>query len=117
LQVITLEFLSFHTEQCCDIVYVYDGSNSSAALVGRFSGHNVPGDIVSDSSLFIYFRSDGSMTTNGFKIRYTISDNSPGKEYLVQFHYMMYASYRDDKVSHAERRFSCAIEIMSHSLC
>ena len=59
---------------------MYDGSNSSAALVGRFNGYSLPGDIFSDSPLFIYFHTDGSVTDYGFKIRYNTSDYESGKQ-------------------------------------
>jgi len=61
------------------VVEVRDGSNRWSALVGAFSGYSLPGDIFSDSTLFIYFHTDRYTTRNGFKIRYNISEHNPGK--------------------------------------
>ena len=78
MQIIQLEFLDFYTEECCDKVEVYDGSSSSATLVGTFSGYNSPGDIFFDSPLFIRFHTDVSMTMGGFNITYSISEHKTG---------------------------------------
>ena len=71
MQIIQLEFLTFRTENAHDVVSVYDGVNTSAPLLGRLSGSSVPGDIFSDNSLFVYFRTDSSATYSGFEIKYT----------------------------------------------
>ncbi|KAK2172942.1 hypothetical protein NP493_919g02007 [Ridgeia piscesae] len=76
--VVQLEFLGFHTETCCDKVDVYRGPSSRTELIGTFSGDILPGDIFSDSSLFIHFHTDSSVIAKGFKIRYTIWENMPG---------------------------------------
>ena len=74
-----MEFESIDTEQCCDKVEVFHGSDSSGEVLGRFSGSVLPGVIFSESPLFIYFHTDGSVTNNGFRIRYTVVDHKPGK--------------------------------------
>ncbi|KAK2556963.1 Deleted in malignant brain tumors 1 protein, partial [Acropora cervicornis] len=63
----------FSTESCCDFVYVYDGSSSSARLLGKFSGSSRPGPIVSSSNqLHVRFTSDGSVEGYGFKATYKV---------------------------------------------
>ena len=74
-----MEFLSFDVESTYDKVNVYHGSNTSGELLGTFSGNSSPGDIISDSPVFIDFRTDFLYTYNGFKIRYTILDHKSGK--------------------------------------
>ena len=78
-----MEFLSLHTEASYDEVDVYNGSNFAAELIGSFSGDTLPDDIFSDNPLFINFHTDGSAIRKGFKIRYTIRQNKPGKKWLV----------------------------------
>ena len=61
----------FSTQSCCDFVYVYDGSSSSARLIGKFSGSSRPGPIVSSSNqLHIRFTTDGAVERYGFKATY-----------------------------------------------
>ena len=61
-------FGPFTTQDNVDFVYVYDGSSSSARLIGRFSGRSRPGPIVSSSNqLYVRFTSDGSSQLDGFK--------------------------------------------------
>ena len=61
----------FKTERNTDFVYVYDGSSSSARLIGRFSGSSRPGTIVSSSNqLHVRFTSDSFSRYYGFKAVY-----------------------------------------------
>ena len=61
----------FKTGRNTDFVYVYDGSSSSARLIGRFSGSSRPGTIVSSSNqLHVRFTSDASSQYHGFKAVY-----------------------------------------------
>ena len=64
-------FGTFTTESNRDFVYVYDGSSSSARLIGRFTGSSRPAPIVSSSNqLHVRFTSDGSVEYNRFKAVY-----------------------------------------------
>ena len=61
----------FQTESSADFLYVYDGSSSSARLIGRFSGSSRPAAIVSSSNqLHVRFTTDSSYQTYGFKAVY-----------------------------------------------
>ena len=61
----------FSTESIADFVNVYDGSSSSAGLIGRFSGSSRPATIVSSSNqLHVRFTSDSSSQYYGFKAVY-----------------------------------------------
>ena len=75
LQIVKLEFFKFSVEEgrnCwIDNVAVYDGTNNSAPLLGRFCGHTLPGVVVSSTnSLFVSFQTDRYLTKDGFIIKY-----------------------------------------------
>jgi len=74
-----MEILRLHTYGMCQGIEMYDGSNRSAALIGKIGGYNLLGDIFSDSSLFIYYYNCRESQREWFKIRYTISENKQGK--------------------------------------
>ncbi len=66
--VVTVEFNSFQLESCCDRLYIYDGIDINAPLIGFYNG-NSPGTITStDSSGALTFRftSDSSVTGSGW---------------------------------------------------
>lgn len=48
--VVEAMFNSFNTEAGLDLLYVYDGDNTSAALLGTFSGTTAPGPFVGSSA-------------------------------------------------------------------
>jgi PKD repeat protein/N-acetyl-anhydromuramyl-L-alanine amidase AmpD len=65
---ITLEFTDFNIEQDWDFMYIYDGDDVWAPLIGHYTGANNPGIITSSgNSLTIEFRSDCATTTNGWE--------------------------------------------------
>lgn len=68
---VTLNFDSYNTELNYDFVTVYDGENTSANRLGRFSGRTIPRAITSTgNALFVKFTSDGSITAKGWSARY-----------------------------------------------
>lgn len=74
---IDLTFNAFDTEAGHDSVTVYDGSSSSAPILGSFSGNNLPPQITSSgSSLFISFKTNSMTTAQGWSASYT--SNSVG---------------------------------------
>lgn len=75
---ILLTFTAFGTEAGYDFVRVYDGSSASAALLGEFSGSNLPPPITSSGgTLFITFTSDQALTSTGFDASYNCTLPSP----------------------------------------
>ena len=51
---------------------VYDGPNSSAPILGAFSGNSIPQQVISGgNSLFVEFTSDGSSNFTGWEANYT----------------------------------------------
>jgi hypothetical protein len=66
---VSLSFLEFATEGCCDFLSIYNGSTTAAPLIGTYSGANSPGVVTSTASngcLTIRFTSDGSVTGPGW---------------------------------------------------
>jgi len=81
---ITLEFTQFDVEDAStdaqtiyDAVEVYDGTTTSATLLGRFTGNNIPPSITSSGgSLLVYFYSDLEVNKQGWSGNYTSTQNS-----------------------------------------
>ncbi len=64
---ILLTFTAFSTESGYDFVKVYDGTSTSASLLGNFSGSSIPAPISSTGpNLYITFISDEYVTSSGF---------------------------------------------------
>ncbi|MCS6790807.1 MAG: hypothetical protein NZ580_07500, partial [Bacteroidia bacterium] len=75
-QRIEATFLEFATEACCDYLFVYDGGNTQAPLIGRFSGSTFPTRLLSSDSLITFrFVSDGAATAAGWRIRLRCTAN------------------------------------------
>ncbi|MBP7210492.1 MAG: PKD domain-containing protein, partial [Paludibacteraceae bacterium] len=68
---ITLDFLSFSTEECCDFVEVYDGPTTSYNMLGAFSGNSLPPQLISSGgSMLVHFVTDASVQYNGWELYY-----------------------------------------------
>ena len=64
--IIRLNFNRFDTEDCCDAIKIYDGTNTSAPRIGTFKGTTIPSTITATGgSLFVVFTTDGSVTSTG----------------------------------------------------
>lgn len=69
---ITLNFNNFDVNNAGDTLYVYDGNNSSAPLLGKFTGNTLPSSISSTGgTIFIQFITDGSLDDLGWEFSYT----------------------------------------------
>uniref|UniRef100_A0A8D3D5H9 CUB and Sushi multiple domains 3a n=1 Tax=Scophthalmus maximus TaxID=52904 RepID=A0A8D3D5H9_SCOMX len=69
--VISLAFISFSIEPNYDFLYIYDGPDSSAHLIGSFQDSKLPEKIESTSNfMYLAFRSDGSVSYTGFHLEY-----------------------------------------------
>ncbi|MCK4662163.1 MAG: hypothetical protein KAT68_04815, partial [Bacteroidales bacterium] len=67
---IKLNFLSFNTEQCCDHLYIYDGTTTGATLIGKYNSGNPPSEIIAtndDGAITCYFHSDYSVDRDGWE--------------------------------------------------
>lgn len=68
-QTFTVEFYTFELEQDYDYLYVYDGPDTNAPLLGVYTGFDYPGPFEStaeDASLTFEFRSDIGVTEAGW---------------------------------------------------
>jgi Zn-dependent metalloprotease len=69
---VTLNFTAFDTELNYDGIIVYDGSNNTAPVLGRFSGTTLPPAVTSTTgSMYIEFLSDEALRSNGWTANYT----------------------------------------------
>lgn len=76
---ISLAFSEFNLESGYDFVRIYDGANTSAPLLGEFSGRSIPGVITSTGgSMLIHFTSDASITASGWEASYMINTTGCG---------------------------------------
>jgi hypothetical protein len=68
---LTLQFLRFSTEADHDYITIYDGSDSTAPVIGHYSGNDIPPSVTaSGSKMFITFRSDGASSAPGWLVSY-----------------------------------------------
>ncbi len=69
---ITLSFSSFKTEANNDVLIVYDGKDSTANILGTFSGQNIPANISSNKGeMYVEFITDNSIVDSGWTAHYT----------------------------------------------
>jgi len=71
---ISLSFSAFATESGTDRVLVFDGVDNTAPQIGNFSGSTIPANLTSSSnSLYLEFRTNGTVTDAGWDASYTTS--------------------------------------------
>lgn len=71
---VSLHFSAFSTEMNYDKLFIYDGSNTQAPLLGVYSGNVIPPNIQSSgNTLTIEFRSDCANQFNGWAANYNTS--------------------------------------------
>ena len=66
---VRLQFTSFAVESGFDLVYIYDGVNASAPLIGAYDTNNPPGTVygtTASGALTVRLTSDGIVQENGF---------------------------------------------------
>lgn len=69
---ITINFTTFNTEANYDYLFIYDGGNINAPLIGKYSGTVNPGPLTTtNDSLLIEFRSDCATVSSGWIATYT----------------------------------------------
>ena len=71
---VTITFTTFETEPINDILFVYNGNNASAPLIGSYSGTTLPPSITSSAAsgcLFFVFISNGSIVRSGWNSNIT----------------------------------------------
>jgi Zn-dependent metalloprotease/chitodextrinase len=81
---LVLTFNSFDLETGYDFLTIFDGVNTSAPMIGSYTGAALPPTITSNSgTLFLRFVSDWSVTRPGFEATYTStpSGNTPAASF------------------------------------
>lgn len=69
---VTLTFSSFDLENTWDYMYVYDGSDVWAPLIGYYTGTTNPGTLIANSgTMTVEFRSDCATTAAGWNASWT----------------------------------------------
>ncbi len=69
---IILEFTAFSTQLNSDVMTIYDGDDTSAPLIGTYSGGNNPGQVIASDTnisgcITIQFITNGTGNTTGFE--------------------------------------------------
>ena len=60
---------SYHTENCCDYLRIYDGAGTGNTMLGEFKGTGtVPTLVSSTGPLTFYFHSDSGLQYDGFEL-------------------------------------------------
>lgn len=66
-----LQFLNFSTEANHDFLEIRNGPLDTSAVIGRFSGQDIPPSVFSTShETTVYFHSDHSQNKPGFRFEY-----------------------------------------------
>ena len=66
---VSVNFTQFNTETNYDYLYIYDGTSTSATLIGQYSGTNGPGTVTAtntEGALTFKFTSDQSVNNTGW---------------------------------------------------
>ena len=74
-----VEFTEFGTESGYDYLYIYDGSNTNATLIGCYDGSNSPGTVTAtnvEGALTFRFTSDYYTTSSGWAAIVSCIDNT-----------------------------------------
>ncbi len=77
---ISLTFTTFDLEANYDFLWVFDGDNPNAPLIGKYSGSTLPPTLTANSGkMFLDFRTDCATVKEGFAANYsaTVVDNTP----------------------------------------
>lgn len=68
---VTATFNSFNVS-AADTLYIYDGTSSTAPLINKYSGANLPPNVVANSgAMHVEFVTDGSTVNSGWDFNYT----------------------------------------------
>ena len=80
---ITLSFSSFSTQANADFLYIYDGTDTTATLIGKYSGNQLPPTVISSTGhLFLVFTSDSTVQGKGWEAYYEADNINVPETYL-----------------------------------
>ncbi|MBR4716160.1 MAG: T9SS type A sorting domain-containing protein [Bacteroidales bacterium] len=66
----------YNTESCCDHIYIYDGTSTNTPLLAQLQGEGDADNLQSHGPVTVVFRTDGSVTREGFELTFTCIDDS-----------------------------------------
>ncbi|MGC4058780.1 MAG: hypothetical protein QM743_11775 [Chitinophagaceae bacterium] len=72
---VSVDFTSFYLEDYYDYLYIYNGSSTSATLIGSYTSTSGPGTVTStasDGSLTFEFISDAYVNTYGWEEQFPV---------------------------------------------
>ncbi len=73
---VTLNFSSFNVENTWDYLYIYDGNDVWAPLIGYYTGTTSPGTVTSSGgAITVEFRSDCATNSTGWACNWTSTNN------------------------------------------
>ncbi|TWW78547.1 Deleted in malignant brain tumors 1 protein Hensin [Takifugu flavidus] len=123
--IIELEFSDVNVEShfsCSyDAIYVYDGYNSSSRLLGRLCGSQRATFHSTGAYLTVYFKSDSSVTSQGFRAHYRIVCSqwvlqvqlwTPGWK-LFLFYKLSVLGELLSRLQHVESHSSCSYDAIN----
>lgn len=88
---ITLSFSAFNTELNQDGVFVYDGGNNTAPVLGQFSGASIPNSVTSTGgSMYVEFVSDPAIRRQGWTANYTSTFTTSIDEAFLKNNFKLY---------------------------
>jgi hypothetical protein len=80
---VTVSFSNFDAEDSWDYLFIYDGADITAPLIGYYTGTNNPGTISSSGgSLTFEFRSDCATTGTGWNASWTSTSSSTNTDII-----------------------------------
>ena len=82
--IIAINLIRLVSEATNDRLTIYDGPNNSSRLLGTYSGaHNNEQINSSSNSIFLQFRSDYSINSDGFSIRYSTVNKTLSSNFIL----------------------------------
>ena len=108
---ITLSFTSFDTELNYDGVIVFDGANSSAPVLGQFTGTTLPSSVTSTGgSMYVLFLSDEALRSNGWNANYNSTTLSSG-DFELNEGIIVYPNPTSSKIFITSKEYVSSYEI------
>ena len=77
---VRLEFDAFDTQAKTDFVWIFEGEGTLPEnILAKFGGPDFPPIVISGSNqVLVWFVTDGSVTSNGWGLNYTATEDTPG---------------------------------------
>jgi len=96
---IYLSFSYLNTENVYDSLWIFDGSDTTAILLGEFSGDSIPLLITASSnSITIKFKSDNGITASGWRAVYDTLPVSSVHDEVFKKHFLVYPNPATDRI-------------------